>query len=648
MGTGHLKTGSRWLARGASPLRAFASWSLIAALAFASACASKPGEPGNGTGGAGGTGATGGEGGVGGQAGEGGNGGGGSGGTGGEGGGAGTGGDGGSAGSAGTGGDGGTGGTGGDGGTGGTGGEVGPAARIAIEPDPVTLVEYAEGTLVAKVFDADDHEIEATVEWESLDPAVAEVSESGVVEAKRVGETTIVARFEGLEASVDVFVTPRVVAAVGVFGDPVNVPLGDDVRLTLLVADANGREIEGKTAEGWSSSDPSVAVIDDAGVVHGVAMGQATITVLVDGVEGSAEIVVTGVARAGFALGKEHGCFLEPTGEAWCWGRNFYGNVGDGTNEDRNAPVRVAGGLLFRSLSAGAWQTCGVTLDREVFCWGWGAFSGLIGGAEESSTAVLVDVGPFDFVSSEYFLNWAFDFQGYASWWGNGATMGLGLPEGLDTSTPLSMGAPQAWTSVKSSADHSCGLTASGRLYCWGNNYFGQLATARTIHSSSIPNEVFPGQTVTAFGVGRGHGCATADGVAYCWGDTTGSLKLGFSTIGRSFVITPEAVVANGHEFQAYAGGLAHTCGLEPNGRVWCWGVNWDGVLGDPQADGFVGVRNGPKGIVFASIASGENFVCGVAVSGERYCWGSNSYGQLGAGLSDPKSEVPVELTFGP
>lgn len=68
-----------------------------------------------------------------------------------------------------------------------------------------------------------------------------------------------------------------------------------------------------------------------------------------------------------------HTCALTFAGEAYCWGNGEAGMLGTGTPSQPNTPLpqAVAGGHTFVSLSAGDWQTCGVTTEAEAYCWGW-------------------------------------------------------------------------------------------------------------------------------------------------------------------------------------------------------------------------------------------------------------------------------------
>ncbi len=81
---------------------------------------------------------------------------------------------------------------------------------------------------------------------------------------------------------------------------------------------------------------------------------------------------VTGSTRfVSVTLGGVHSCGRTRAGQAWCWGRNVYGQLGDGTNASRDVPTRVGGGLTFTALNATGAHTCGMAGDGELWCWGF-------------------------------------------------------------------------------------------------------------------------------------------------------------------------------------------------------------------------------------------------------------------------------------
>ena len=98
------------------------------------------------------------------------------------------------------------------------------------------------------------------------------------------------------------------------------------------------------------------------------------------------------VSAVSVFAGGEHTCALTAGGDAWCWGSNSNGQLGRGTSGGSNqTPALVSGGLKFLSISAGGTHTCGVTLDRAIYCWGANG-SGQLGDGTQTDRAAPVRV----------------------------------------------------------------------------------------------------------------------------------------------------------------------------------------------------------------------------------------------------------------
>lgn len=175
---------------------------------------------------------------------------------------------------------------------------------------------------------------------------------------------------------------------------------------------------------------------------------------------------------------------------------------------------------------------------------------------------------------------------------------------------------------------HSCAVTNAGKALCWGGNYNGQLGNGLSGNQLSPVGVIGLSTGVKAISAGAYHSCALLDnGTVRCWGQNDyGELGDG-STTDRT---TPVQVASLTNVVKISAG-ERHTCVLTSSGSVMCWGVNTYGQLGD----GTQTFRTTPAAVTglgtgVADISAGGYHTCAVLTTGEAKCWGWNQYGQLG------------------
>ena len=198
---------------------------------------------------------------------------------------------------------------------------------------------------------------------------------------------------------------------------------------------------------------------------------------------------------------------------------------------------------------------------------------------------------------------------------------------------------------------HTCALTTSGKVKCWGANEHGQLGDGTT-QDSAVPVDADLPAAATAIAAGYVHTCAIAAGATWCWGDnTTGSLGDGTTTQRLSPVQVPgisgaTAVSAGGGENVSppspptYYG---HSCALG-GGSIRCWGSNESGQLGDgtfTQSTAPVQVALGNLDGQATAVSNGDRHTCAV-VAGGVWCWGAAGSWQLGNG-GTAKQSRPVQ-----
>jgi alpha-tubulin suppressor-like RCC1 family protein len=355
--------------------------------------------------------------------------------------------------------------------------------------------------------------------------------------------------------------------------------------------------------------------------------------------------VIGGLTFASVDAGDRHSCGILVDRRVFCWGLNSYGAAGNGSNfdVDQLAPVALALGRAFVSVSAGAGYVCGVTTDAAGYCWG------------------LDDVGQLGDGGFDEILNKplpAFDNCTIF----DGDTIRCSLtprPVRPRTSPPLSLAA------IGAGGIYACGILSDGAAVCWGKGSveIGQSSSIQTDTAVAVPG----GVRFSSITAGPSQTCAlsSSDAMAYCWGNDShaqlgASQPIGSCVLfsGHQVPCTPTPVpVSGGLKFRVVSAGGNTTCGIATDSTAYCWGSNEFGQLGTAAAgddcevdlDLVVNCSRTPVKITipgdpkFISLGAGERHACGVTSVGMAFCWGAGGGGKLGDG-SDVDSPTPVRV----
>ncbi len=370
--------------------------------------------------------------------------------------------------------------------------------------------------------------------------------------------------------------------------------------------------------------------------------------------EARAQAVATPIVFQSISAGTSHACGVTAQHVAWCWGRNAEGELGntsvsaacsDAGIPCSTKPVRVEGGLSFNVVSAGNNFTCGVTTVGTAYCWGAGA-QGQLGTGSQSSAGrpqrVSIEYVTFQTISAGYSHACALSTAGQAYCWGSNAGGRLGTSASLSGGrvTPGPVAGQLQFRSISAGYYHTCGVTRSGAVYCWGRNEQGETGNGAT-EAHGAPAKVagdFAGRAVSA-AVQFDFSCAVGrDSTLACWGaNCYGQLGVDSTTeqCGTPAMpcsSSPKPVKVTG-AFQSVSAYFSHACAVSAAGDVSCWGSNDQGQLGNGSESGMSATplvvgSGGP----YTAVATGRQFTCALGADGAARCWGRNAEGQLGTG----------------
>lgn len=367
------------------------------------------------------------------------------------------------------------------------------------------------------------------------------------------------------------------------------------------------------------------------------------------------------------SAGKDHTCALDVNGKAYCWGHTGQVGVRDFSGKNFLTPIAVAtpnegNELTFSSISASDTHTCGVTTQGGVYCWGYNQDGKLGNNLTTWSDIPVAVLTPRDGSKSKYTSvssggrhTCGLTSDGTAYCWGNNEYGELGNNSTTNSSIPIVIadstdGNVLRFSDISAGENHTCGLTLTGKAYCWG--YKMTSVIADQFQKKPVAAPVLANGTSLSFAsisAGNNHTCAlTKTGAAYCWGDNYQS-KLGISsTISPDVLVAVSAPLNSASlKFLSIDAGNSHNCGVAVGGSAYCWGSNENGVLGNSNSkesgNPVVVTDKGKQTISFLSISAGGRHTCVLSTSYKTYCWGRNDYGQLGNGTAQ-NSSTPIAV----
>jgi alpha-tubulin suppressor-like RCC1 family protein len=248
---------------------------------------------------------------------------------------------------------------------------------------------------------------------------------------------------------------------------------------------------------------------------------------------------------ATISVGNVNVCGITTAGKAYCWGNGDTGALGDSTLNSRYVPMPVSGGHTFAQIDAGGRHTCALKADGEAWCWGKDHFGQLgVNSVEQDDFAGPIVTYPvrvagglrFRQISADGNNTCGVTLAGKAYCWGQASQTGTDAGHHTHRRVPTAVAPHLTFAAVHPSTFESCGLTTDGSLYCWG--YYRPLATETADAQGFVPDRVpTPFRVADLQGAPFNHVCVTATtGVAYCGGINTGG-KVGNGTTENTTVL---------------------------------------------------------------------------------------------------------------
>ncbi len=298
------------------------------------------------------------------------------------------------------------------------------------------------------------------------------------------------------------------------------------------------------------------------------------------------QVLTLGPGVAGVGAGALHTCAIKLDKNLWCWGSNAGGQLGDGSQIDKQTPAQVSVlGASVASVAAGSQHTCAIRIDGALWCWGYNGY-GQLGDGSQIDQKVPEQVGALGTnvaeVAAGAHHTCARRIDGTLWCWGANGYGQLGDGTGKDKSLPAQVSALGVGVvGVAAGYDRTCARKADGSLWCWGKNDHGQLGNGS--HVDGLMPSMVSALTanVTAVAVGQHHTCAVAAGSSWCWGyDSNGQCGDGYTPCCPDR-LEPVEVCGLDIGAMTIAAGLSHSCAVKADHSMWCWGLNGNYELGD-------------------------------------------------------------------
>lgn len=348
---------------------------------------------------------------------------------------------------------------------------------------------------------------------------------------------------------------------------------------------------------------------------------------------------LSGVIVKAIAAGDRFSVAVDSSGYVWTWGYNSYGQLGNGTTVNSSTPVQVKGISGFPTTIAAANNWAAATSNNgQVYLWGDG----------KSTASGVIHPGGLSFVKVALGAEtvYALDSSSIVWAWGSNADGEIGDGTTLSRTSPTQISAlrGKGITQIVAGQEFALALSSGGILYSWGANEKGQAGIeVSSVVTSAV--ELATWGDVREVSAGQYHSLAVAtNDELLAWGeDDYAQLSNGNEASNEAqFVVGLEGLVV-----KTSAGGNDHSMMVDSGGTAWSWGRNNYGQLGDGSTTDKTApvMVKGLSGVFIADVAAGSNHSLALDDLGRVWAWGYNTNGELGDGTTTARS-TPGQVHF--
>jgi len=332
------------------------------------------------------------------------------------------------------------------------------------------------------------------------------------------------------------------------------------------------------------------------------------------------------------ASGQYYTMAIDYLGKAWGWGYNAAGQLGDNTYTEHSTPIAVCGNRTFCHISASYQHT--IAIDYQGKAWGWGGnIYGQLGDntiSDHSTPIAVCGNKTFCQITTGYLHVMTIDYRGKVWGWGANGYGQLGDNTTTDRWTPVAVCGNKTFCHISTGFGHVLGIDNYGKIWAWGMNDYGNLGdntTTSRLTPVSIYNSYNINKTFCHISAGILHSMAIdSHGQVWAWGECNyGELGIN-STI---YKLTPVSIHGTKKTFCRISASNFTTIAVDMYDQIWGWGHNDYGQLGDNATDS----RLTPVLVYqhkYATLNTDQYHSMVITKEGQVWAWGYNSLGQLG------------------